>query len=85
MKTTSRRRRRKLVKYLAPLPVLAAVAAAGFYLLHWAEPAPVHVPRQRPPLVVIDDGALELVETRQDLSRVELPNVHSDEAPAPRA
>ncbi|RYY94303.1 MAG: hypothetical protein EOO24_25030 [Comamonadaceae bacterium] len=49
-----------------------------------AEPAPAHVPRQRPPLVVIDDGALQLVETRQDLSRVELPNVHSDEAPPAR-
>ena len=49
-----------------------------------AEPTPVHVPRQRPPLAVIDDGALELVETRQNLSRVELPNVRSDEAPAAR-
>lgn len=49
-----------------------------------AEPAPVHVPRQRPPLIVIDEGALELVETRQDLSRVELPHVRGDEAPAPR-
>ena len=49
-----------------------------------AEPAPVHVPRQRPPLIVIDEGALELVETRQDLSHMELPNVRADEAPAPR-
>lgn len=49
-----------------------------------AEPAPVHVPRQRPPLIVIDEGALELVETRQDLGRMELPNVRSDEAPAAR-
>ena len=32
-----------------------------------AEPKPVHVPRERPPLVVIDEGPLVLVETRKDL------------------
>jgi len=32
-----------------------------------AEPKPVHVPRERPPLVVLDEGPLVLVETRKDL------------------
>lgn len=38
-----------------------------------AEPKPVHVPRERPPLVVIDEGPLVLVETRKDLSQLDLP------------
>ena len=38
-----------------------------------AEPAPVHVPRERKPLVVVDEGPLILVETRKDLSQVQLP------------
>ncbi|MBQ0941919.1 Rne/Rng family ribonuclease [Ideonella sp. 4Y16] len=38
-----------------------------------AEPRPVHVPRERPPLVVVDEGPLILVETRKDLSQVSLP------------
>jgi ribonuclease E len=38
-----------------------------------AEPAPVHVPRERKPLVVIDEGPLVLVETRKDLSQLKLP------------
>ena len=37
-----------------------------------AEPRPIHVPRERPPLVVLDDGPLVLVETRKDLSDVQL-------------
>ncbi len=45
-----------------------------------AEPKPVHVPRERPPVVVIDEGPLVLVETRKDLSQVTLPF----EAGAPR-
>ena len=32
-----------------------------------AEPKPVHIPRERPPAVVIDEGPLVLVETRKDL------------------
>ncbi|WP_310645026.1 Rne/Rng family ribonuclease [Limnohabitans sp.] len=32
-----------------------------------AEPKPVHVPRERPPVVVMDEGPLVLVETRKDL------------------
>ena len=32
-----------------------------------AEQKPVHVPRERAPLVILDDGPLVLVETRRDL------------------
>jgi ribonuclease E len=38
-----------------------------------AEPKPVHVPRERPPAVVFDEGPLILVETRKDLSEMKLP------------
>ncbi|MCA6216805.1 Rne/Rng family ribonuclease [Ideonella sp. B7] len=38
-----------------------------------AEPKPVHVPRERPPVVVADEGPLVLVETRKDLSQITLP------------
>jgi ribonuclease E len=38
-----------------------------------AEPKPVHVPRERPPLVALDEGPLVLVETRKDLSQLDLP------------
>ena len=38
-----------------------------------AEPKPVHVPRVRPPAVVLDEGPLVLVETRKDLSDMKLP------------
>jgi ribonuclease E len=38
-----------------------------------AEPKPVHVPRERPPAVVLDEGPLVLVETRKDLSNMNLP------------
>ena len=38
-----------------------------------AEPKPIHVPRERPPLVVLDEGPLVLVETRRDLSAMALP------------
>lgn len=38
-----------------------------------AEPKPVHVPRERPPVVVLDDGPLVLVETRKDLADMKLP------------
>ena len=36
-------------------------------------PQPIRVPRERPPLVEIDDGPLVLVETRKDLREVTLP------------
>lgn len=38
-----------------------------------AEPRPVHVPRERPEAVVIDDAPLILVETRRDLRTEVLP------------
>ena len=38
-----------------------------------AEPKAVRVPRERPPVVVIDEGPLVLVETRKDLSQSKLP------------
>ncbi|MDP1936983.1 MAG: Rne/Rng family ribonuclease, partial [Hylemonella sp.] len=38
-----------------------------------AEPKPVHVPRERPAPVVIDEGPLILVETRKDLRDLNLP------------
>jgi len=38
-----------------------------------AEPRPIHVPRERPPVVVLDEGPLVLVETRRDLSAMPLP------------
>ena len=37
-----------------------------------SEPKPVHVPRPRPPLVVLDEGPLILVETRKDLSQIKI-------------
>ena len=47
---------------------LAAVQAAIA-----AEPKPIHVPRERPPVVVLDEGPLVLVETRRDLGAMQLP------------
>lgn len=38
-----------------------------------AEPKPVHIPRERPPAVVVDEGPLVLVETRRDLGELKLP------------
>jgi ribonuclease E len=38
-----------------------------------AEPKPAHVPRERPPAVVIDAGPLVLVETKRDLRDMKLP------------
>ncbi|MDR6452123.1 Rne/Rng family ribonuclease [Variovorax paradoxus] len=38
-----------------------------------AEPKPVHVPRERPPAIVLDDGPLVLVETRRELGAMTLP------------
>jgi len=32
-----------------------------------AQPQPVHVPRERPPVVKLDDRPLVLVETKRDL------------------
>ncbi len=38
-----------------------------------AQPQPIHVPRERPPRMVLDDGPLVLVETRRDLRELKLP------------
>jgi len=38
-----------------------------------AEPARVHAPRERPPVVVTDEGPLVLVETQKDLRNLGLP------------
>jgi ribonuclease E len=38
-----------------------------------AEPKAVHVPRERAPLVTVDEGPLVLVETRKDLRELNLP------------
>jgi ribonuclease E len=38
-----------------------------------AEPKPAHVPRERQPAAVLDEGPLVLVETRKDLSQITLP------------
>lgn len=73
--------------YVLPMADLQAVAAASG--LEWInsdadkaravhdamarEPQPVHVPRERAPLLKVDEGPLVLVETRKDLSQIKLP------------
>jgi ribonuclease E len=52
--------------------VQAAMAAA---------PAPVHVPRERKPVEVVDAGPLVLVETRKDLSQFKLPFETAQQSP----
>jgi len=76
-----------VVPFVLPTDSLQAVAeAAG---LQWvnsdaekiraaqaemaAQPAPVHVPRERKPVQIDDTGPLVLVETRKDLSQIKLP------------
>ena len=77
----------KAVAYDLPIPALQALAAASG--LQWinsdaekiaavqaaiaAEPKPVRIPRERPAPVVHDEGPLILVETRKDLSLMQLP------------
>ena len=77
----------KIASYTLPLEQLNTIAAqAG---LQWvnsdadkvaavqaaiaAEPKPVHVPRERRPVVMLDEGPLVLVETRKDLAAMVLP------------
>jgi ribonuclease E len=38
-----------------------------------AEPRPVHIPRERPAPVVLDEGPLILVETKRDLGQLHMP------------
>ena len=77
----------RVASYELPMQQLVEVASASG--LQWvnsdaakiaqaqaaiaAEPKPVHVPRERPPVVVVDEGPLILVETRRDLAKLDLP------------
>ena len=77
----------RVQSFTLPVGELAQIAAASG--LQWvnsdadkiaavqaaiaAEPRPAHVPRERPPVVVADEGPLVLVETRRDLSEMRLP------------
>lgn len=47
--------------------IAAAQAAAA------AEPAPIRVPRERPPAPSLDEGPLVMVETHRDLRDTSLP------------
>ncbi|MCE2658911.1 MAG: Rne/Rng family ribonuclease [Rubrivivax sp.] len=74
-------------RYELPLDTLKGIASASG--LEWvlsdeekvsavraamaAEPQPVHVPRERKAVVVLDEGPLVLVETRKDLTQLKLP------------
>lgn len=77
----------KVTSFTLPVPDLVQVAQGSG--LEWvnsdadkvaavqaaiaAEPKPLHVPRERPPAVVIDEGPLVLVETKKDLRDMQLP------------
>jgi ribonuclease E len=77
----------KVQAYELPLQSLAEVAQSSG--LQWvnsdtakiaeaqaamaAEPKAIHVPRERPPVVVSDEGPLVLVETKRDLGSMVLP------------
>jgi ribonuclease E len=77
----------KVQAYALPLQDLAQVAESSG--LQWvnsdaakiaevqaaiaAEIKPLHVPRERPPLAVSDEGPLVLVETKRDLGSMTLP------------
>jgi ribonuclease E len=77
----------KVASYALPLADMAQVASGSG--LEWvnsnadkiaavqaqiaAEPKPVHIPRERPPEVVIDQSPLVLVETKRNLSDMTLP------------
>lgn len=84
----------KVQAYELPLAELHALAAASG--LEWinsdadkvaavqaaiaAEPKPVRIPRERPAPVVLDEGPLILVETRKDLSLMQLPFEKEEQA-----
>ena len=77
----------KVQSYQLPLDELAGVAQQSG--LNWvnsdpekisaaqaamaALPKPMHVPRERPVALALDDGPLVLVETRRDLRAMTLP------------
>ena len=76
-----------IASYALPMPELHSVAQSSG--LEWvnsnperiaqvqaaiaAEPRPIHVPRERPPAVVMVEGPLILVETKRDLSQMAMP------------
>ena len=86
----------RIGQYALPLETLQQIAATSG--LQWvnsdaakvaavqaaiaAEPKPVHVPRERPPVVVHDEGPLILVETRKDLAAMTLPFEREDSTAA---
>ncbi|WP_218668923.1 hypothetical protein [Variovorax sp. KK3] len=88
----------KVQPYTLPLDELAQIAMGSG--LQWvnsdaervaevraaiaAEPRPIHVPRERPPAIVIDEGPLVLVETRRDLGNLVLPFEESGREPGVR-
>ena len=90
------RRMPRIGQYQLPLGELQQIAAASG--LQWinsdadkiaavqaaiaAEPKPVRIPRERPPVVVIDEGPLVLVETRKDLAAMTLPFEREDSTTA---
>ena len=45
-----------------------------------AEPAAIHVPRERVPVIVVDEGPLVLVETKRNLANTVLPFERSEGA-----
>ena len=53
--------------------LLHQVLSASMEAAIAAEPKPVHVPRERPAPVVLDEGPLILVETKRDLRNLSLP------------
>jgi ribonuclease E len=81
----------KVQPFELPLHELAQVAEGSG--LHWinsdpervaqvraaiaAEPRPMHIPRERPPAIMLDEGPLVLVETRRDLTGMILPFEHA--------
>jgi ribonuclease E len=87
VEATAERGLPKVQAYQLPMSELQALAAASG--LQWvgsdadkvaaaqaaiaAEPQPERVVRERPPVVALDDGPLILVETRKDLSELQLP------------
>ncbi len=85
--TASRRAMPQIGHYDLPLQDLNALAQqSGLQWVHSnpdrvaqvqaaiaAEPRPIHVPRERPPTVVLDEGPLILVETRKDLRQMSMP------------
>ena len=89
----------KVQPFILPLDELAQIAEGSG--LQWvnsdadrvaqvraaieAEPKPVHVPRERPPAIVVDDGPLVLVETRRDLAGIVLPFEKAAQDASPRA